>query len=55
MEHGAIVKEWCLYAEHHNGEEPPCIASCHDDGCEDCLIMYEDGYSRFGNETTEEE
>ena len=53
MGHGEIVKTWCMYPERHNGEEPPCITSCHDEGCEDCLIMYEDGYSRFGNEPIE--
>ena len=50
MEHGQIVKTWCMYQDSHNGEEPPCISSCDEEGCEYALIMYEDGYSRYGNE-----
>ena len=50
IEHGNIVYTECLYADKHNGETPPCMANCHIEGCEYHLVMYEDGYSRFGNE-----
>ena len=53
MNHGDIVKTWCTYADKHNGENPPCITNCHIEGCEYHLVMYEDGYSRFGNEPAE--
>lgn len=52
MEHGDIVYTDCLYSNTHNNNEPSCIESCHINGCEYHLVMYEDGYSRFGNETS---
>lgn len=53
MDHGDIVYTECLYRERHSGEEPPCAANCHID-CADHLLLYEDGYSCFGNEEPEE-
>ena len=50
MEHGEIVKTWCMYPDSHNGEQPSCMSSCDEEGCEYALIMYEDGYARYGNE-----
>lgn len=43
-----IVKTWCEYEDMEN-HEPPCISECHTD-CKYMLLMYEDGYSIFGNE-----
>lgn len=54
-EHGDIVKTWCMYPDSHNGEQPRCLASCDEEGCEYALIMYEDGYSRYGNDALSEE
>lgn len=53
MGHGDIVYSECLYRERHGGEEPPCVANCHID-CENHLLLYEDGYSCYGNEKPEE-
>ena len=52
-DHGHIVYEECLYRDMNNGEEPPCIINCKDDGCKYCLMLYEDGYSRFGNQESD--
>ena len=47
-----IVQSWCEYEEMEH-KEPPCIAECRSN-CRYMLLMYEDGYSIFGNETPNE-